>query len=406
MQDGNPALPPLPGFIAYVGRDQNIYTLNLQTSVISELTTDASLTQTYRWPTWSTDGRLAYFSIAGTSERFSTQVFIASDHETPGQLVYSGTGEIFNYAYWSPQNCNDDERCRDLAVLLSSELQEGLFVQLIRDRADEDTNQTIGRGSPFYYSWSPDGTRMLWQRLNRRLDVYNVSEGAIIQSFEQRPGVFQAPDWSPVDDRLLVGVLSDDGRSTDLAILANNASPWVLAKALNGPVAFAWSPDGNHIAYTDRQGPLIVLDTTTGETVARSSTTGTLAFFWSPDSTSLAYVTLANPPSSFSASTFQSGRVAAPAYQATGLAWSVLNVKNGTNRRYGAFIPTRDMLYLLAYFDQFAQSHSVWSPDSQYVIYAEIAQNGLPIISLLNMTQLDTVPFAIAEGTIGVWSFK
>ncbi len=395
-------LPSLPGQIAYVDTDQNIHTLDLSENREVVLTTDSSPTRQYRWPTWSTDGRLAYF-LMRRGGQIGTEVFISPDGVVPGSLVYSGSGEVFNYAYWSPQNCSLTPRCRDLAVLLGSE--GGLLVQRVRDGLEQPNTELLGRGGPFYFSWSPDGSRMIWQRNNSRLDIFDLATSRLVETLPVTVGAFQAPAWSPVDDRLLVGVQNVNGETTDLAILANSEQR-TLAARLVGTIAFAWSPSGDYVAYTDREGRLTVVDAYSGGIAARSPVTGVFAFFWSPDSRHIAYITLATPPSSFTVQHEAQGKVAAYVQNSTGIAWSVLDVATGATRRFGAFLPTQDMLYLFLYFDQFAQSHRLWSPDSRYLIYAEVTPDGDSVISLLDTTQSNTVPFALAQGSIGVWSFE
>ena len=51
----------LSGKIAIIGTDYNIYTYLADTNEQIQLTQDASADQRYQFPTWSTDGRLAYF---------------------------------------------------------------------------------------------------------------------------------------------------------------------------------------------------------------------------------------------------------------------------------------------------------------------------------------------------------
>lgn len=397
-------LSSLPGQIAYVGDDQNIHALVLSDSREITLTTDSSPTRQYRWPTWSTDGRLAYFLTRRAGQQISTDVMISPDGVVPGSLVYSGTGQVFNYAFWSPQNCALTPRCRDLAVLLSS-ASDGLFVQRVRDGLEPPASDALGIGSPFYFSWSPDGSRMIWQRNNTQLDIFDAAANQVTETLPVILGVFQAPAWSPVDDRLLVGVLNEDGETTDLAILANGDQR-ALAARLRGPVAFSWSPNGDYVAYSDREGALTVVDAYNGSTIARSPITGVFAFFWSPNSRHIAYISLATPPSSFNVQSETQSKVAAYVQNSTGLAWSVLDVTTSANRRFASFMPTQDMLYLLLYFDQFAQSHRLWSPDSRYFIYAEITPDSDSVISLLDTTQANTVPFLLARGSIGVWSYE
>jgi len=395
------------GYIAYVGEDYNIYRLNPVDNSQIQLTDDAGNTRRYQWPTWSTDGRLAYFSLYLNEGNVYMGAYVADQGSDVGSLVYTGENELFNYAYWSPQNCVSSENCRDLAMLISSEA-EGMFVELLHDTGEEATSETVGLGGPpFYYSWSPDGSRMLWQRGNTTFDVYDAASDAVIDTLPQLPGAILAPAWSPVDDRLLFGARSEDDGGTDLVIVSHGDEVQKLASDLEGLVSFSWSPDGNYVAYrvgsSEGFGPIFIVDAVTGETIARSPVNGVFAFFWSPDSQRIAYITLATTSGSFSA---RATHLAAPARQQepNGLAWSVLDVKSESVNRYGAFIPTEQMIYILSYFDQFAQSHRIWSPDSRHLLYSEMTAEG-PVINLLDATQVDSVPFSVAQGFVGVWSF-
>jgi TolB protein len=246
---------------------------------------------------------------------------------------------------------------------------------------------------------------MIWQRNNETLDIYDAGKSKAIKVLSQAPGFIQAPSWSPIDDRWLIGILNADKRSTDLAIITEKEAQ-ILAAQLTGPVSAAWSPNGNYVAYTDRRGPLIILDANTGKTIARSSVTGVLAFFWSPNSEHIAYVTLATSPGSFSANGKTGTKVAAYLQETTRLAWSVIDIPTGSTRRYGSWLPTREMVYLLSFFDQFSQSHRIWSPDSRYLVFSETNANNRSSISLLDTTQADSVPLSIADGLIAIWSYN
>lgn len=395
--------PAFTGRIAYIGIDGNVYVLSPQDQQAQAMTTDANSAGPYEWPTWSNDGRLAYFQTRVVGGNPETDIFISPDGSGPGTLTYSGAGEIFTYAYWSPQNCDQEATCRDLAVLLSNTSDRLFSVRLIRDGGSNLPDNLIGRGAPFYYSWSPDGNRMLWQRNNERVDVYDISRSALTDTLPDLPGYFQSPSWSPVDDRWLYGLLNVDRRSTDL-VISGGEQVKTVASQLSGLVAFSWSPDGSYVAYVEDNGALNVVNALTSEVVTQSSGTGVYAFFWSPDSQYIAYITLATPPGSFSAKA--EGRTKPAAQEITGIAWSVLDVASGSTRRYGSFIPSQQMIYLLSFFDQFSQSHRVWSPDSRYLVYGEITRDNRSVVSLLDTTQTDSLPFSIAEGEVGIWSFN
>lgn len=403
--------PVLPGQIAYIGTDYNVYLLDLATNTTRALTEDAGAeansVRFYQWPTWANDGRLAFFStLARERADFTTEVYITDGENTP-VLAYTGEVETFNYAYWSPRECAPG--CRELAVLLSSEAAGGFFIELIRSTTGDTSSltRTVGVGSPFYYSWSPDGTRMVWQRFGRQIEIFDVDSESIGQAFDVQLGQFFAPAWSPIDDRILIGIAEPESTHTQTRVaIVTNDSIQAITPPLDGNVAFSWSPDGNLIAYMNSGDPLVVIDSVSGETIASTPLGGVLAFFWSPDSANIAYVTLATPPGTFSAKRAHNSPSQLEFAQASrGLAWSVLDVTTGTVDRYASFIPTQEMTYLLTYFDQFAQSHRIWSPDSRHLLYSELTSDGLPVINLLDTSTAFSVPLSIARGLVGIWSF-
>jgi len=394
-----------PGLIAYIGTDYNVYTTSAQGGTPATLTKDASVTkapqQIYQWPTWSSDGQLAYFrsGIDATSGSPVTEVLVSADGKTPGASAYVGANEAFTYANWSPKPCGAD--CRDLALLLSD--PSGLSVKLVRWQNGAGTSTTIGAGAPFYYTWSPEGARLITQQNNQQFEIYDTSTSKFTSTLTQTPGATFTPDWSPTDDRLLLGVKNQS--STDL-VIANGTDVKTLAAGQVNPIWFSWSPDGKQVAYIDRQGPLIVLDAASGAVVTKSSAEGVLAFFWSPDSQHIAYLT---PPPKSNGSLTAAKRPVSLAQQsqpAQTLAWSVINVADGTNRQYGSFQPSDELLYLLVYFDQFAVSHHVWSPDSRDLVYSETTALGRHAIDVLDTTQANAAPQVIADGLIGIWSFS
>jgi len=143
----------------------------------------------------------------------------------------------------------------------------------------------------------------------------------------------------------------------------------------------------------------------TGELIANSDIESVYAFFWSPDSQHVAYVALATGSGQADANTMAIP-VSEARQDAPDIGWSVLNVADSINRLYGTFAPTSEMVYLFNFFDQFAQSHQIWSPDSTHIVYGEISPEGKPIISILDMMQSDTVPSSVADGYIGIWSYE
>ncbi len=393
------------GKIAIIGSDYNVYTYNFTEETATQLTTDATITNRYQWTTWSTDGRLAFFCCENNA---LGQAYISSDGEAQPQLAYENAGTFILYAYWSPADCGTD--CRELAMLVNS--AEGLSVDVLVDD-DTSTSSVIATGAPFYYHWDSTGTQMIFHRSNSQLDIYNRAQDDISQTLQSSSGQFQAPVWSPIDDRILVGLQGSERGLTNLATI-NADDVTVLVEDLSGFLSFLWSPDGQYIAYRtiDQFGSsgVNVIDANTGQTVTIADSAGVLGFFWSPDSRKIAYLSIDLDESS-SASAASEQRINQSFVQndsPTRITWQVLDIEAQTNISYSSFIPTFEFLYLVTYFDQFSPSHRVWSPDSRYLVFAGGIENGQtqPEIYTVDTENPDATFNRIAEGVFGVWSFE
>lgn len=397
------------GVLAYSGCDGNLYLLEGPDSPPVPLTHDAVRgLRSYTWPTWSTDGRLAYFSqevarLEG-EQSILLRIYIREPDATESVLAYESDAETFTYAYWAPANCPIDGDCRDLAVLVSS--RQGLGVLRVRDRHPDFDVRRIGLGQPFYYSYAPDASQMLWLRFGTQIEVYDTARERIVERLPDTAGIFQAPMWSPVDNRLLFSVISAEGEHN--LVVAEGEDRQIIASNLRGTLWFAWSPNGEYIAYKEDLGPLHVVDSRTGDRVAISSSAPVVAFFWAPDSDKIAYLTLPDRNPEDTQVSLPGTKLAAPARQngLLSLTWNVLHVTSGIRQSAAqGFVPTREMFYLVAYFDQFAQSHRLWSPDSRYLAYGELTEDSNTFVNVLDTTQPNLPTQQVAEGRIGVWSF-
>lgn len=408
----------LTGRLAIIGDDYNVYAYNLPSSTLNPITNDASALRHYQWPTWSTDGRLAFFCCDNrVNMQRDAEVFVSSDGIQPAVNVFTEPNTSIIYAYWSPQNCEDGVDCRDLALLVSDFARGDLGIRVLRNRPAESNLQGSEYGSPFYYHWNFAGTQMIFHRNNRDVTIYDVESAsmtdaeAIVSS-----GLYQTPAWSPVDDRQVFGVRNADGRSTDLVVV-DGSTTRTLLQAVQGFLSFAWSPDGKYIAYRVIAGngssPIHVVDMNTLEIVAVNSVGDIYAFFWSPDSQKIAYVT-AQVGSDRSASIEQTAtlakRYAAQNQQsAPQFLWNVYDVMGGVDTVITDFVPTYEMGYLLTYFDQFAPSHRIWSPDSQALVYSSVAQSAegetKPGIFVAKVDSPGE-SLLISDGVFAVWSFE
>jgi hypothetical protein len=89
----------------------------------------------------------------------------------------------------------------------------------------------------------------------------------------------------------------------------------------------------------------------------------------------------------------------------TSLTWNILDVTSNRVTTLSNFIPTRDMIYYLNFFDQFVRSHSLWSPDGRYLVYASIDSLGNQSVVLAD-TRSPGSTIRVASGSLGIWSWK
>ena len=120
-----------------------------------------------------------------------------------------------------------------------------------------------------------------------------------------------------------------------------------------------------------------------------------VSLFWAPDSSKIAYATLADP----------SG----------GMRWTLLDIASGERVPLVDFRPSTDQLTMFQFFDQYAYSHQLWSPDSRYLLFAGTlneaavtAGSGGQSNEGSHVFIVDTSPMRsvqpLTEGVLGFWS--
>jgi Tol biopolymer transport system component len=176
--------------------------------------------------------------------------------------------------------------------------------------------------------------------------------------------------------------------------------------AQDAPLSFAWSPDATRIASVAGYGQVVVIDAQTGKTVATSSQSDVVAQFWAPGGDRLAYLVVNRGSSGAQARLRANGHT--PVEQAAGgLTWYILDIQSGQDHALVSFSPTREMVYLLNFADQFAHSHSLWSPDGRYLAYGATDIIGKSSVMIVDTRATNaTNPIKVGTGTIGIWSWR
>ncbi len=365
-----------------VGLDGNVTTMNPDGSDRFNLTADASPQKQYLQPTWSPDGQTVAW----------TEVSSNNDDETISRLVATSVNGARRasadvpfapfYLFWSP----DGGRLAYLSNWSRLNIPSmALRVAELEEGAGEMSVKTLAEGQPFYFSWGPDGRRMVTHIGNERLELQSVDGDQ--SSLASSSGDFPTPQWASNGEQLIYAV-NDDGLQ-QLVLTELDGTILNEITDFQNRISFTLNSESDRLAYvvTDANvglatiGPLYVMDMTTLAT-REISTEPVIAFFWSPDGDKLAYMTVDN-----SGATLR-------------LHWYVWD--GDTTRDFGRFFPSRTFLErYLVFFDQYAQSMSLWSPTSDAFVYpgVRMGQSGIWV------QKLDTEePARVSRGLFAAWS--
>ena len=405
----NPLLSTLErksGLIAYLGADGNMYVSDQAGGKQQKLTDDATDPAnppaeftTYQLPTWSLDGtQLAFMGLNGTSEEATGRILIANVETEAVNEIFSSKTEFPFYLFWSPDDSN-------LSFLTTAASGQALILQSAPSAGGEST--IIDSGSPYYWSWAPDGRVLITHAGGAQTSAapehvafIRFQDKEVIETgLDVTPAAFQAPAWSPDGSQIMLTRSKDDKNEI---ILMDDTGQYI--KTLGSFVlntAFGWSSDSKKVAFIDGVqqmnagviGVLNVVDLETDKTISAGE--NVIAFFWSPDGTKIAYfVPFVN---SQEGSDQSSGQFF--------LQLNMLDVKTGESKELFTYQPTQQFASILPYFDQYSQSNTIWSPDNNNLVLSFLDQDGNPGIAIAAASgQLE--PRLLADGYLAFWSWK
>ncbi len=430
--DGDAGPPPTDmaiNRIAYINSDGQLVTVNPDGSNRDTLTTGAiagsggrmggiiasprgrAETRLYGWPVWSPDGsRIAVSLISGLTPGDAEMSVQSLESDTGvGGAVFVNPAPLTiadgapHYVQWSPDG-------RMLAITAATPEGLSLFV-VDANPADGEAIATAGtpavRGAPLYFDWSPDSAALAVHS-GQDLIVLRLNDDRTGFSVEpiSRSVSFHTPAWSPDGTQLAWSAPGGDGEAIWLGRPGHPNYPPLRLTEVEGACAFLWSSDGQTIAVADRRNDgspayqrlrLVAADGSAERTVREDD--WVLGFFWERDGAQLAWVAL-NP-------------------EERNMEWRIVGADNdpdagGDQPVAGLrFSPSGETFLMLAFFDQYARSHSPWSPDGSALVvagnrlYLSERRNGsgasgphVYVAELGNGGELRD----IAPGAIAVWS--
>lgn len=396
---------PRPPTMVYTGTAGNIFTWTPahsrkqqltwsweeQQSIIAEQASAGRLMHT--WPTWAPDGsRIVCFGFRGVGkDTVETSVFsFAADGVESWELA-GLSGKMPIYGNWSPRG--------DAFAALVQRGDQDLSLEIIHFDGLGKTIPLIS-GAPLFWSWSPRGDRLAVHvggsrraSAEARVVILDAVSGQTVHLVTDRPGEFRVPAWAPHDDLLAYVEQDPQGHDTLLLLDVGTGEKGPVAGG-EGGTAVVWSPDGNTLAFAHaaRPGaslfaPIRTLDLSSGR-IATLLDTPVAGFFWSPQNEALLYVSL------------DSGH--------NYLRWHRVLCSSGETSELARFLPSREQMFVLSFFDQYTLSHPPLAPDGKTLAFAGylINQAGSATSAQVYLLSLDRAdePRPVATGDFVCWN--
>lgn len=421
-----PALKPpqgLPGKLALLGPDSALYIAHFDGSqpvaALGNAGPAPGQTQAgavIEWPTWSKDGsKLAAISlnIKGGQVDSSDVIVTDGDGKNPVKVQENEPNPPI-FISWSPDGSL-------LSVLIRGSGQtSGLELRLLDTgknlAAAKASQRKVAEGTAVYSGWSPDSQQLLIHTSTTAADsalaLLAVKDSqAQPTTLKVTPSLFRTPAFSADGSRLAFAVSNSQTGNEDIYLEDKAGKDAGKLDAGGKGVSFNWSPTESKLAFSygieGSQGlykgiSLAEIDPKASPTTALKPTSlvteEIAAFFWSPDGKKIAYVTL----------------------NAAGdlLAWKVYDLATQKSSTVAEWYPSDTWLQLINFFDQYAQTNSVWSPDSKSLVFAGLSQEAVTALKQ-STSEENTVPVVyvlpvdgsnagkaqpVAYGSLAFWS--
>lgn len=373
----------------------------------------------FGFPAWSPDGtRIAV--VGRRSNDVGIYVFRVTRGDAAGKeptVVYRSPDRQPFYLYWTPGG-------RRVSFLTTEPTEIALRVAPVDGGPPQDgtdIGSVIRRGAPLYFQWVNAKRALLHvgggtDAFLGQVDIH----GATVGSPTVATGLFRAATLSH-DGRYLAYATSTTGAEGEIVVEAADGLTDRRLPAF-GPAAMLFDPAGDTVAtiaadepdseaLTIPRGPLRLIDPSSG--AVRTVLDGAVvAFFWAPDGKTIAGLRVVGSGQGPAADVLRAlpavARVQGP--EALGIASSTgspvdlvfVDVSTGAVqsdrevRLADAFVGQ-----LLPYFDQYALSHTFWSPDSTSILLPLVDDSGQDQLTIVRADGSDPIP--ISDGSSGFW---
>jgi len=395
-----PWITPTPslteaGRIAYIGEKGQLFTIQPDGANKRQLTDDE---HPYQFPAWA--GQSNQLAALGDGSIIS----LTDANDTNPKTLYEGGVQSPFYLYWSPDNSQ-------ISFLTNS--QRGIALRVIN--ADGSSEAEIrGIGTPFYWNWLDDSTQMLVHTgvtgENARLGLLQAN--GQIEDIAP-PGAFQAPGVSA--NGRYWAYAEDMGDSNSWLVITNTETGEQWTERHPAVAAMSWSPAADQLAFTtglqDNQsfwGPLRMFDTDTGDITLLSDNV-VIGFFWSPNGRYLATINTGDINQDFGVNVANNKKQnhisqakSASQMNPHQFNLAIIDIETGEETQIMSFIPTRIFIsQFLPFFDQYALSHNIWSPNSDAIVLPMREEDE----SRVNVIRIDGSELIdLGQGDMAFWS--
>ena len=272
---------------------------------------------------------------------------------------------VIHYSLWSPNE-------KSIAFLVNSNDKTTLFIS----NNNLDHPIQLIQGGPIWISWSSDSKYLLAHANGQHFLVNNDSNTPIID-LGLFSNSYNVPPWKPDEHSILITTQTSNNQFKSFEVDLNESTDVQKDEDFitRGLPSYLWNKNGKALAIgTKGRGVLWngknlsvhnelkirrELNLNVFEYISISDKI--ISFFWSPDATKIAFISMSPKPGIFTLAT--------------------LDLETKITTHLIDFSPTNDQLTMFQFFDQYAHSHSIWSPDSKSLVLAGNVESEMKIIN-------------------------